>query len=77
MGLFGKKKPELVDLTDHIDLTEPTPSPVVFGLPMKCPECGDHGYLDHIDPYKRIMYQHCPSCFAKWEVAEADLTTSA
>ena len=78
MGLFGKKQqPEVVDLRDEIDLTETAPSPVLFGLPMKCPECGEPGYLDHIDPYKRVMFQHCPSCFAKWEVAESDLTNAS
>ena len=66
MGLFSKKKPHVIDLRDGVA----TRAPFVFGYPTRCPECGSRGYLDHIDPFKRIQYEHCPSCSAKWELAE-------
>jgi hypothetical protein len=43
-----------------------------FGLPTPCPECGANGYLDSIDINERVMYQHCPTCFAKWETSERE-----
>jgi len=66
MGLFSRKasKPVVVDLRDQAP----------FGLPTPCPECGSHGYLDGIDVKRGIMFQRCPTCFAKWETSEADLT---
>jgi len=73
MGLFSKKKPHPV-----IDLRERAPSspaPFVFGFPTRCPECGSRGYLDHIDPFKRVQYEHCPSCSAKWELAEEAISS--
>ena len=70
MGLFSKKQqPEHV-----IDLREQTKAaPFVFGYPTRCPACGDRGYLDHIDPFKKIQFEHCPACFTKWELAEDEV----
>ena len=72
MGLFGKKQqtPPVIDLRAQ---QPPKSAPFVFGYPTRCPECGDRGYLDHIDPFKRIQYEHCPACFNKWELAEDEL----
>ena len=39
----------------------------------RCPSCESRGYLDHIDPFKRIQYEHCPSCFTKWQLTEDEL----
>lgn len=72
MGLFGKKqKPEVIDLRQ----AAPTPEParLEFGFPTPCPSCGGRGYLDSIDLKRRLMFQHCPSCFTKWETHEAEL----
>jgi hypothetical protein len=70
MGLFRKdSKPDLVDLREE----PPKPVPLEFGLPTPCPQCGSPGYLDGIDIKRRLMFQHCTSCFAKWETSEADL----
>jgi hypothetical protein len=71
MGLFSKRStPPVIDLRE----TAPAkPAPYVFGYPTKCPSCGSRGYLDHIDPFKRIQFEHCPACFAKWELAEEEL----
>jgi len=44
----------------------------VWGRPAFCPECQKRGYLDRIDPVNRLMYQHCPACFHKWIISEAD-----
>ena len=72
MGIFKKKQPDVV-----IDLRESArPRQRVlfeFGFPTRCPSCNERGYLDHIDPFKRIQYEHCPACFAKWERTEADI----
>jgi hypothetical protein len=73
MGLFGRKKQEaVVDLR----LPEPVPAKLEFGMPTRCPSCGEPGYLDSIDLTERRMYQHCPSCFTKWETTEAELTSA-
>lgn len=72
MGLFRRNQSDVI-----IDLTEAQPAPSVpertWGLPSRCPECGDPGYLDRIDPVHEVMFQHCPSCFAKWETARTEL----
>jgi hypothetical protein len=71
MGLFGKKQlhePE----PEVIDLRSSSPA-IVFGMPAPCPSCGGPGYLDSIDLNERVMYQHCPSCFDRWTIAEADI----
>ena len=67
MGLFRKQPPAEV-----IDLREPAPEQK-FGFPTPCPECGGHGYLDSIDLTERVMYQHCTTCFTRWETSEAEL----
>jgi formate dehydrogenase maturation protein FdhE len=68
MGLFGKKKdPPVVDLRDQ------APVKLEFGLPTPCPSCGQPGYLDSIDLTQHVMYQHCPTCFTKWQTAEQDV----
>ena len=73
MGLFSRKKLEV----DHvIDLREPAPGPM-WGSPLPCPECSGRGYLDHIDPYREIMFIHCTQCSAKYEVARADMGLEA
>lgn len=70
MGLFKHKKPEVVDLREAA--RPPQRIMFEFGFPTRCPSCGDRGYLDHIDPFKRIQFEHCPTCSAKWEYAETD-----
>jgi hypothetical protein len=69
MALFGRREPKQ---QTTIDLRERRPEPK-FGFPTPCPECGANGYLDSIDVNDRRMYQHCPSCFAKWETTEEQL----
>ena len=73
MGLFKHKKPEVIDLREAAN----PPRRIVyeFGFPTQCPSCGERGYLDHIDPFKHIQFEHCPVCFAKWEYAESDFAT--
>ena len=73
MGLFKHKQPAVVDLRE---VARP-PKKILFefGFPTRCPSCGERGYLDHIDPFKRIQYEHCPACFTKWEQTEADIAT--
>ena len=73
MALFGRK-PAAPPVT--IDLRERRLAPK-FGYPTPCPECGANGYLDSIDPGEQIMYQHCPTCFARWETSEQELATKS
>lgn len=77
MGLWGRKKaqpePAVVDLREQVELTAPRP---VWGAPVACPECGGRGYLDHIDPFREVMFQHCTQCDTKYEIAKADLEPS-
>ena len=65
------RKKDVVD--EVIDLREPEPTKPVWGAPVPCPECTGRGYLDHIDPYREIMFLHCTECFAKYEVARTDM----
>ena len=77
MGLFSKKRnPVVIDLRDHVVDAQRRVSkavPFEFGFPTKCPSCGGRGYLDHIDPYRRIQYEHCPTDFTKWEHSEDEV----
>ena len=70
MGMFSRKQQETDEV---IDLREQAPVEPKWGSPVPCPSCSGRGYLDHIDPYREIMYLHCIECFAKFEVAKADL----
>lgn len=73
MALFGRTPPKQ---TAVIDLRERHPEPK-FGYPTPCPECGANGYLDSIDISEQMMYQHCPTCFAKWTTSESELASSS
>ena len=71
MGLFNRKQePEPV-----VDLRVPKPA-LQFGYPTPCPQCGGPGYLDSIDVSQRVMFQHCSSCFNKWETTEEELVSA-
>lgn len=70
MGLFSRKRAEP---TKVIDLRDPEPAKPRWGSPVPCPDCSGRGYLDHIDPFREIMFIHCTECFVKYEVARADL----
>lgn len=70
MGLFNRKaaaEPEV------IDLRQPEPPKPQWGSPVACPSCSGRGYLDHIDPFKEIMYLHCTECLQKYEVTKAEI----
>ena len=73
MGLFNRKEAE--EAEPVVDLRDAKPA-LEFGYPTPCPECGGPGYLDSIDLSRRVMYQHCPSCFTKYEVTEAELISA-
>jgi hypothetical protein len=82
MGLFTKKNKSVaapvvdVRVEPVIDLTgAPAAAPTIqWGFPTRCPECGDFGYLDRIDVVREVMYQHCPTCWAKWETPKSATT---
>jgi hypothetical protein len=77
MALFNRKplqdEPEVIDLTEE----QPAPPALEFGYPTPCPSCGGRGYLDGINLNEGVMYQHCPSCFTKWETSEAEIREAA
>lgn len=54
----------VIDLRDQVR----APGELVWGMPTRCPECGDFGYLDTVDVERGVMHQHCPSCWAKWDI---------
>lgn len=63
MRLRKRAEPEVV-----VDLREPAAAPQpVWGSPVPCPECSGRGYLDHIDPFKEIMYLHCTECGIRYQ----------
>ena len=70
MGLFNRKKAEAPGI---IDLREPEVSKPQWGSPVPCPSCQGRGYLDHIDPFKEIMFLHCTECSNRYEVTKADI----
>lgn len=74
MGIFSKKStaPEVIDLRDHQD----APSRPQWGSPVPCPSCRGRGYLDHIDPFKEIMYLHCTDCSVKYELTRAQMESA-
>ena len=81
MRRFRRKtqEPEAV-----IDLREPDAEPAAapasrpeWGSPVPCPSCSGRGYLDHIDPFREVMYLHCIECFSKYEVTKAQLEADA
>jgi hypothetical protein len=70
MGLFSRKQAEEPEL---IDLREAEPAKAQWGSPVPCPTCDGRGYLDHIDPFKEIMFLHCTECGHKYEVTRAEI----
>ena len=72
MGLFRTKQEQQRRSEPVIDLREQAVT-LEFGFPTPCPSCGEPGYLDSINTYRGVMYQHCPSCFNKWSTTEAEL----
>lgn len=81
MGLFKRKAKaghQVIDLRE----SEPAPSKPQWGSPVPCPSCQGRGFLDHIDPFRELMYLHCTACGDKYEVhrsafADADAGTPA
>ncbi len=74
MALF-RRTPQanaVIDLRD----TNPAAAPA-WGSPVPCPSCSGRGYLDHIDPFKEIMYLHCTVCGTKYELNKSTLDTVA
>jgi Zn ribbon nucleic-acid-binding protein len=74
MGLFSRKSAAEVP-SEVIDLRAPEPAKAQWGSPVPCPACTGRGYLDHIDPFKEIMFLHCTECGHKYEVTRAEIGT--
>jgi formate dehydrogenase maturation protein FdhE len=72
VGLFRRRK----DADHVIDLRKQAPVHK-WGLPSPCPACGGRGYLDHIDPFRGIMYLHCVVCSATYEITKAEIDAQA
>lgn len=57
-----------------LDLRDPLPpGTLVFGMPTRCPDCEDYGYIDHIDLVARVMKLHCPTCHSRWAITEQQI----
>lgn len=63
MRLFGRRRVEATAV--QLDLTGEEPV-IRLGYPRDCPECGHHGYLDHVDIEQGEQTEHCPSCGHRW-----------
>jgi hypothetical protein len=74
MGLFSRKRAEV---TKVIDLRDPQGAQPSWGSPIPCPECHGRGYLDHIDPFREVMFMHCTQCYAKYERTKAEIDLQA
>lgn len=70
MGLFSRKKDEAPQV---VDLREPVPTKPRWGWPVPCPSCSGRGYLDHIDPFREVMFLHCTECNSRYEVSRVEL----
>jgi len=86
MGIFRRRErtevaeAAVVDVRAETELDlrdESTPPVAVWGMPSRCPACGDFGYLDRIDVVNDLMFQHCPTCWHKWETHRSETTSSA
>ena len=64
-----------IEMPDVIDLRSsgPTQAEIQWGMPSRCPECGDFGYLDNIDLVNEIMSQHCPTCWHQWDTSKSEI----
>lgn len=74
MGLLRRSRKEqvVIDLRDHVEKAS-TPE---WGSPVPCPSCEGRGYLDHIDPFREVMYLHCVVCGERYEITRAQLEQS-
>ncbi len=70
MALFSSKKAPSAEV---IDLRVEQPARPQWGSPVPCPSCDGRGYLDHIDPFKEIMFLHCTQCGHKYELTKAEM----
>jgi hypothetical protein len=78
MGVFGRSKKQTQGTDDLvIDLRDRSPArgELVWGMPSRCPECGDFGYLDSIDVERLVMHQHCPTCWHRWDLTQEEIET--
>ena len=79
-GTHGTLQPQEASSTrEVIDLREPEPATPPRSGDRRCraPSCSGRGYLDHIDPFKEIMYLHCTECYAKYDIARAQMESRA
>lgn len=85
MGWFRRRARDAEPVVDvradtELDLRSPdatgtTTPEAVWGLPTRCPACGDYGYLDRIDVVHEVMHQHCPRCWHRWETHRTETTS--
>jgi hypothetical protein len=71
MGLFSRKN--TTEAARVIDLRDPAPVKPIWGSPVPCPSCNGRGYLDHIDPFREVMYLHCTECAHRYELARSEI----
>ena len=77
IDLRGDRDAVIIDLAAMERARAVKTRKIQWGLPAPCPACDAPGYLDHIDMVGRVMYQHCPSCFEKWAIAESEIAEAA
>ena len=40
-----------------------------FGVPTRCPECGDYACVTRVDEVRGSSWHRCPTCFATWRLS--------
>ncbi|MCX7620900.1 MAG: response regulator [Acidimicrobiales bacterium] len=46
---------------------------IVFGAPTRCPDCGDYGFIDRVDPRAARVDNRCLTCGALWVITRRAL----
>lgn len=86
MGLFRRRQAKEAERSHpqvnllpplHLSDRHRTTGELQWGMPSRCPECGGHGYLDHIDLVDEVMHQHCPTCWHRWTTSREQIESVA
>lgn len=56
------------ELLDRIRARMGHDAPITFGLPTRCPACGDYACVVRVDDVRGISSHRCPSCFSSWRL---------
>lgn len=46
---------------------------LTFGAPTRCPKCGDYGFVESVNRFDGIAFNHCFGCAADWMLSREAL----